>query len=419
VNELASLAPLFNRFTAALLVALLAGLIIGWLHANLRRRHEIEHLREEAATERRLCDERHAALERTFSALASQALRDSNQSFLQLAQQSLGRFHALAKGELDLKERGIEGMVRPLREALDETGPQIERLERDRRETHGKLTQQLESLARSQDALNAQTRNLVQALRRPEVRGQWGELTLRRLVELAGMVEHCDFTEQQTLATDSGRLRPDMIVQMPAGRQIVVDVKTPLDAYLSAVEAGDDPARQAHLAQHANNLRQRVRELAAKKYWEQFEQAPDFVVLFIPGDQFLAAALDQDHAILEEALRQRVILATPTSLVALLRAVAYGWRQEQLSANAERIRDLGGELYQRILTLAEQLAALGASLDKSVGSYNALVGSFEARALPGARKLAELGVGNDKTAPEPKQIETGVRKVPSAEGPRE
>lgn len=416
MNEIERLAQLMNRFSAALLIALLVGLVIGWLWGNLRRRHEIEQLREEAETERRRCEERHAALEHTFSALAGQALRESNQAFLQLAQQTLGRFHALAKGELDLKERGIEGMVRPIREALDKTTQQIDRLERDRREAHGKLTQHLESLARSEEALNTQTRNLVQALRRPEVRGQWGELTLRRLVELAGMVEYCDFTEQETVTGDGGRLRPDMVVHLPSGRQIVVDVKTPLDAYLSAVEATDGQGRQVHLAQHANNLRQRVRELAAKKYWEQFEQAPDFVVLFIPGDQFLAAALDQDHAILEEALRQRVILATPTSLVALLRAVAYGWRQEQLSANAERIRSLGEDLYQRIRTLAEQIAALGSNLDKSVGAYNALVGSFESRALPGARKLAELGVGNDKAIPEAKQIETGVRKVPSADG---
>jgi DNA recombination protein RmuC len=416
VSGIEGLAPLFNRFAAALAFALLLGLALGLLFGALRRRREIERLREEAESERRLCEERHAALEHTFSALAGQALRDSNQTFLQLAQQALGRFHERARGDLELKERSIESMVRPLREALDKTGQQIDRLERDRREAQGRLAQQLESLARGQDALNAQTRNLVQALRRPEVRGQWGELTLRRLVELAGMVEHCDFTEQVTRTGESGSIRPDMVVRLPAGRQIVVDVKTPLDAYLSAVEAADDPSRATHLRHHANKLRERVRELASKKYWEQFEQAPDFVVLFVPGDQFLAAALDQDHAILEEALRQRVILATPTSLVALLRAVAYGWRQEQLSANAERIRDLGGELYQRIRSLAEQLAALGSNLDRSVGAYNALVGSFEARALPGARKLAELGVGNERTVAEPKQVETGVRKVPSADG---
>jgi DNA recombination protein RmuC len=252
----------------------------------------------------------------------------------------------------------------------------------------------------------------VQALRRPEVRGQWGEMTLKRLAELAGMVEHCDFYEQEHTDTEEGRMRPDMIVRMPDGREIVVDVKTPLDAYLSAVEATDDDTRRKHLEHHARKVRERVRELSSKAYWTQFKSAPDFVILFIPGDQFLSAALDMDRSLLEDALKQKVILTTPTSFVALLRAVAYGWRQESLTANAEHIRDVGEELYGRLMTFSEHLMKLGRSLNSTVADYNKTVGSFEAKLLPGARKFSEMGVGGgDKALAEPERIDKAVRDV--------
>ncbi|HLF23918.1 MAG TPA: DNA recombination protein RmuC, partial [Burkholderiales bacterium] len=313
--------------------------------------------------------------------------------------------------DLATKEKAVEDLVKPLREALEKSEAQIRRVEQERQQAYGSLTKHLETVAQTQQLLHGETRNLVQALRRPEVRGQWGELTLRRLVELAGMVEHCDFYEQPQLDTEEGRRRPDMVVRMPDGREIIVDVKTPLDAYLSAIEAPDEDTRRHHLEQHARKVRERVRELAAKAYWNQFPRAPDFILLFIPGEQFLAAALDLDHALLEDALSQRIILTTPTSFVALLRAVAYGWRQEQLAANAERIREVGEELYHRLAVFADHLARLGKGLDTAVDNYNRAVGSFETKVLTGARRFTELGVTPTKALDEPSRIETGLRKM--------
>ncbi|MEJ2397445.1 MAG: DNA recombination protein RmuC [Gammaproteobacteria bacterium] len=280
-------------------------------------------------------------------------------------------------------------------------------------QAYGALHTHLETMARTQSDLQDQTRQLVNALRRPEVRGQWGELTLKRLVELAGMVEHCDFFEQEQVDTEAGRQRPDMIIRMPDQREIVVDVKTPLDAYLSAIEAGDDASRTQHLQRHARNVRQRVQELSSKAYWSQFKDAPNFVVLFIPGDQFLSAALDQDRNLLEDALRKQVILATPTSFVALLRAVAYGWRQEQLAKNAEEIRKAGEELYQRLGNFSGHLQKLGRNLESGLKAYNSAVGSFDGRVMPSARKFVELGISPGKPLEEAQQIETGIRSVES------
>jgi DNA recombination protein RmuC len=348
-------------------------------------------------------------LAHTFSALSSQALKHNNEEFLKLATENLRHFQTRAQGDLEQREKAIENLVKPIREALDKTEKQIHNIEKDRKEAYGALNTHLETMARTQTDLQDQTRQLVNALRRPEVRGQWGELTLKRLAELAGMVEHCDFFEQEHVDTDAGRQRPDMIVRMPDQREIVVDVKTPLDAYLSAVEAGDDLTRTQHLQRHARNVRQRVQELSSKAYWSQFKDAPNFVVLFIPGDQFLSAALDQDRSLLEDALRKQVILATPTSFVALLRAVAYGWRQEQLAKNAEKIRQVGEELYQRLANFSGHLQKLGRSLESGLKAYNSAIGSFDARVMPSARKFVELGINPGKEIEEPQQIETGIK----------
>jgi DNA recombination protein RmuC len=302
-------------------------------------------------------------------------------------------------------------MVKPIREALDKTEKQLRLIENERKEAYGSLTRHLHEMAQTQQLLQGETRNLVKALRRPEVRGQWGEMTLKRLAELAGMVEHCDFFEQEHTQTDEGGMRPDMIVRMPDGREIVVDVKTPLDAYLDAVEASDDKQRELDLDRHARNVRNRVRELASKSYWSQFKNSPDFVVLFIPGDQFLSAALEKERDLLEFALQQKVILSTPTSFVALLRAVAYGWRQEILAENADKIREVGEELYKRLATFVEHMGKVGKSLGSSLDHYNKAVGSLERQLIPGARKLAEMGIQSQKTVASLEPLEKSIRAL--------
>lgn len=350
-----------------------------------------------------------------FSALATEALSRNNESFLNLAQENLKQFQVKAQGDLEQKEKSIEALVKPVKDALEKTEAHLRVIEHERKEAYGSLTKHLELMAHTQQQLQGETRNLVQALRRPEVRGQWGEMTLKRLAELAGMVQHCDFFEQETLRADDGSsMRPDMIVRMPDGREIIVDAKTPLDAYLSAIEAPDDETRKIEYARHARKVRERVKELAAKAYWSQFKNAPDFVVLFIPGEQFLSAALDHDRDLLEDALRQKVILATPTSFVALLRAVAYGWRQEALAANAEQIRGLGEDIYNRLVTFADAFSKVGKGLDSSVAAFNKAVGSFDARVLPAARKFTELGITPKEELERIEQIEKTARTVESA-----
>lgn len=410
-----------------LYIPILISALIGSLVTYIFFQRKLSQLREkntELSTrievEQQNNNEKIAALEKarvqlseTFTALSSQALKNNNEEFLKLAQENLKQYQSQAVNELDKKEKAIEHLLNPIKESLSKTEQQIQNIEKERKESYGALHKHLESMAQTQSSLQDETRKLVTALRRPEVRGQWGEMTLKRLAELAGMVEHCDFYEQEQVRTDEGALRPDMIVRMPDGREIVVDVKTPLDAYISAIEAVDDTERQIHLKRHTQNVKQRINELADKKYWDQFKNAPDFVVLFIPGDQFLSAALDQEPAILENALARQVILATPTSFVALLRAVGYGWRQEQLAENAEHIKTVGEELYGRLQTFTEHLQKVGRSLDTGLKHYNSAVGSFDSRVLPSARKFNEMGISADKKINQPNQIETAVRQVES------
>jgi DNA recombination protein RmuC len=341
--------------------------------------------------------------------LTDRQFQHHSETFLKLARETLGVQSERAKADLAAREQAIDNLVRPVREALARAERQLQELDQSRRETHGSITAQLESLAASQQALSAETRNLVSALRRPEVRGQWGEITLRRLVELAGMVEHCDFVSQSHQATETGAIRPDMIIHLPEARDLVVDVKTPLDAYLEATEAATDADRNAALERHAGIVAGRVRELAAKAYWSQFERSPEFVILFIPGDQFLSAALAKRPALLDDALRQNIILATPTSLVALLKAVAYGWQQTALADNAAEIRGLAVELYDRLTTFVGHVGSLGKALGDSVRAYNATVGSLERRVLPGARRFTDLGVQPREPMPALKPIDDTTR----------
>jgi DNA recombination protein RmuC len=340
-----------------------------------------------------------------FGRLANEQFQSHTETFLKLARESLGAHHERAKGDLAAREQAIEGLLRPVRDAIERTERQLQALEKVRSETHGSITKHLQDIAAGQQQLSAETRNLVNALRRPEVRGQWGELTLRRLVELAGMLEHCDFVTQSHVPTPEGAVRPDMVIALPEGRQLVVDVKTPIDAYLEAIDAPSDAARRSALARHASIVAGRVRELAAKAYWTQFEATPDFVILFIPGDQFLSAALAERPELLDEALRQNVILATPTSLVALLKAIAYGWQQVKLAESAAEIRELAVELHARLATFTEHLDAIGKALADGVKAYNASVGSLERRVLPSARRFTDLGVQPRRELAEPKIIE--------------
>ncbi|HEX7080233.1 MAG TPA: DNA recombination protein RmuC [Gammaproteobacteria bacterium] len=401
---------------SCLLVGALAGLAIGHvgrvrLKAALQVRTAELQARASAEAEREaalaLASERLSA---TFGELASQQFRSHADTFLKLARESMGVHHERAKGDLAAREQAIENLVRPIREALQRTDVQLQELEKSRRESQAVLQAQLEAITASQRELSVETRNLVSALRRPEVRGQWGEITLRRLVELAGMVEHCDFVSQSHRATADGAIRPDMVIHLPEGRQLVVDVKTPLDAYLDAIQSEDEAAKRAAFARHAATLAERVRELSAKAYWTQFEKSPEFVILFIPGDQFLSAALSQRPALLDEALRQNIILATPTSLVALLKAVAYGWQQVTLTENAAEIRRIGTQLYERLNSFAGHLLQVGKSLGDSVKAYNRGIGSLERLVLPGARRFTELGVTPRQELPTLSPIEESPRE---------
>ncbi|HEY5666339.1 MAG TPA: DNA recombination protein RmuC [Gammaproteobacteria bacterium] len=371
--------------------------------SRLAQRTEIDEEREQVfslATER---------LSRTFDQLAQAQFQSHSETFLKLARENLGTHQEKAKGELAAREQAIENLLRPIRETMQRTERQLHELDKARRESYGDIKSQLEAVGLAHKALSDETRNLVNALRRPEVRGQWGEITLQRLVELAGMQKHCDFLTQSHQATEDGAIRPDMIVNLPEGRQLVVDVKTPLDAYIEATEATDESARKNALLRHSNVVSGRVRELASKAYWSQFDRSPEFVILFIPGDQFLSAALNEKPELLDTALRQNIILATPTSLVALLKAIAYGWQQVALTENAAQIRKLAIELYERLSTYTGHISDIGKELDSAVKAYNRSVGSLERMVLPSARRFTELGIQPKREIPATTAIETALR----------
>ncbi len=399
------------RLILLLIIALFIGSLFGRTLAKMKHRKELTRLAKEADEMQDFHDQQMDQLQGTFASLSQEALHSNNQSFLTLARETFSKLQIQAEHKLSEKEKNIANMVKPIHDSLQKTDAQLQRLEKDRTVSETRLNSQIKNLMQSQQFLQSETRNLVTALRRPEVRGQWGEITLKRLAELAGMSEHCDFDEQVNVRGEDGALRPDMIINMPGERQLVVDVKTPLDAYLSAVESSDNKQRTHFLQQHLKNVKNRIKELAMKKYWEQFDRAPDFVVLFIPGDQFLSAALDEDKTLLEFAMQQRVILATPTSFVGLLRAIAYGWNQDNLNKNADTVRQIGKDLHQRLGVLAEHMSKLGKTLDSSVNNFNKLLGSYESNVLPGAKKFSELGIETHKELDQVTGVDTPARKL--------
>lgn len=347
----------------------------------------------------------------TFQALSGEALKQNNEAFLNLARSSFATLQVEAKGDLAQRQQAIDNLVKPLQDTLHRYDDQLRQLEQSRQAAYGGLDQHLKLLAESQQRLQLETGNLVKALRAPAIRGQWGEITLKRVAELAGMVARCDFFEQESIASDEGRLRPDMVVQLPGGRQIIVDAKTVLAGYLDAHEASTEEQRFEGMRRHAAQVRSRMDELSLKAYWNQFAQAPEFVVLFLPGEQFLGAALEHDPRLIEDGFLRSVVLATPTTLMALLRAVAYGWRQERLTEHAEEAGRLGKDLYERMAVLTEHVNDVGQALGKSVLAYNKAVGSLETRILPAARRFKELGVSSEKEIPMLDPVELVSRKA--------
>jgi len=376
---------------------------LGDLHARLEDRDResielraaLERAREElgaAAAARARLEALDQSQRHAFAALAQQTLQANSAQFLQLARESLGTLQESARGDLDKRQQAIAELVKPVRESLDRVDGKIQELEKSRAGAYAALTTQVR-------ALLAETGNLAKALRAPAVRGRWGEMQLQRVVEMAGMLEHCDFVQQETSEGDEGRLRPDLVVKLPGGKRLVVDAKAPLSAYLDALEAQDEAGRRAHLAAHARQLRNHVAQLARKAYWDQLDHTPEFVVLFVPNEAVFSAAMEEDPSLMEGAFSEKVLLASPTTLIALLRAAAFGWRQERLAHDAQEIASLGRDLHKRLGKLSEHFGKVGRGLATAVGAYNETVGSLEHMVVPAARKL------RDKAAPMDAELE--------------
>ncbi len=386
--------------------------------ANLRVAAETRLTEAQANLEdqKRLLEEARVKLADAFQALSAQALKSNNQAFIELARSTFETIQTQAKGDLETREQAIKGLVSPLIETLKRYETQIQEMEKTRQSAYGSLEEQLRNLAMVNQQLQKETGTLTNTLKGgPAVRGRWGELTLRRVAELAGMSEHCDFSEQENFETESGRQRPDMIVHLPNGRDIAVDAKAPLQAFLDAAAAITEDDRKDKLSRHAQLVRDRMKELSAKAYFDQFDPAPEIVVLFLPGESFFSAALEQDRTLLEDGMQKHVVIATPTTLIALLRAVAFGWRQEQIAQNAQAISDLGKDLYDRVRTFLGHFEGVGSSLKRATENYNRAVGSLESRVLPSARKFKELGAATGDTIGELEPVDETTRDLNAPE----
>ena len=407
-----------------LLLALTLGALAGALAAWLAGRSRVARLEERLDAERRAAGEKVALLQRAettlrdaFASLSAEALRQNNQAFLTLAQTKLGEFERGAASDLERRQQAVGELVRPIQESLAKVDGKLQEVEKERVAAYAGLVEQVRAMARTQQALQAETGNLVKALRTPHVRGRWGEIQLRRVVEMAGMLDYCDFLEQASVDGENGRLRPDLVVRLPGGKTVVVDAKAPLAAYLDAVDGSmEDEARERLLQDHARQVRDHIVGLGSKAYWSQFQPAPDFVVMFLPGETFFSAACQHDPSLIEFGVSQQVIPASPTTLISLLRAIAYGWRQERIARSAREISELGRQLYERLGTMAGHFDEVRRGLDKAVESYNRAVGSLESRVLVSARRFRELGVvGEGEDLAELGMVEMAARGLQSPE----
>jgi DNA recombination protein RmuC len=383
-------------------------------------RADLDHERERAAERLATVHDAQERLSATFKALSAEALQSSQSQLVELARAQLAAAQAEGKGDLERRQQAVEQLVGPLREQLGRVDSQLVKLDQERRESRGRMESQIRALAETGEKLRTETGALVTALRKPNTRGQWGQMQLRNVVELAGMVAHCDFVEQASLSGEDVSLRPDLVVSLPGGKHVVVDAKAPLQGVLDAYEARDEEERARHLRDHARLLRKHVKTLADKAYWEGIDSAPDFVVMFLPGEHLYGAALEADPALLEDAMARRVLIATPTTLLAILRAVGYGWQQERVADSAKAISELGRELHSRLVKLSGLFGTLGNRLNSTVRAYNEAVGSYETRVLPGARRFAEHGVvpsGRDLEPLEPIALSARTLRVapPGAE----
>lgn len=375
----------------------------------LRLELTLEQERHRSEEQQKRLENQEQQLKDSFKILSQEVLQQNNQAFLELASARLEKFQETASGELLRRQQSIDSLLKPMKESLEKVDNKMQEIERLRTGVYSSLSEQIRHLNSSHTHLQQETSKLVKALRMPHIRGRWGEIQLQRVAELAGMLEHCDFVTQEQSLDEERRLRPDMIVKLPNNRQVIVDAKTPLQGYLDSLDALDEPARKEKLREHAKQVRQQLVQLSSKSYWGQFQSSPEFVILFLPGEPFLSAALEEDPELIEYGVHQQVLLATPTTLIGLLKAISYGWRQEQIAKHAQQISSLGHQLYERLKVMSEHFIDMRRSLEKTMDSYNKTVGSFEGRVLVTARKFKDLGVTQEEEIPQMQMVHSALR----------